>query len=491
MSLISRADALKEGIVRPVVNRITRYKATESKAGILLTDLSWRQWLVLFIMGALVVGFEVRSHTRMWLEHESKQTIWTDPELIWEIVLFGLVIPILGGVFLGYVGRTAIERDKMARERDLRRTLVNKIYAAQNWQELVEVVVKAPDTVASADHAWLLAQRSAEGEFDQVAYWEGLGSGSLASSAPLSPAVCGRCAEVTSLKGNRISTCSHPDAGSGLFSHTRHCLWLQSTGMQKTALVFDVPLDRPLDPGQMKMLDDLGDEMSLAIDNANLQYLEQRQVDVARNERLRIARDLHDTLGQNISYLRLRLEQLSTARLASNPAEFQDELANMLAVADEAYEQVRDTLEELRTTEHHDLEESIRLYAGQVAARAGFCIRVHSSKRGGTLSPRQSRQLMYIVREILNNVEKHAGAQNVDIHLHWRDDEFKLTARDDGKGFDPQELNRMEGYGMAIMEERSRAINANLAIESAPGCGSELALILPLSSSAPAAPRSQ
>ena len=136
----------------------------------------------------------------------------------------------------------------------------------------------------------------------------------------------------------------------------------------------------------------------------------------------------------------------------------------MLVVADEAYEQVRDTLEELRTTEHRDLEETVRLYAAQAAERAGFAVRVHSGGQPGTLSPRQNRQMMYIVREALNNVEKHASAQNVDIHLQWCDGEFKLTVRDDGKGFHPEELNREDRYGLAIMGERSRAINADLAI---------------------------
>lgn len=95
------------------------------------------------------------------------------------------------------------------------------------------------------------------------------------------------------------------------------------------------------------------------------------------------------------------------------------------------------------------------------------------------------------MREALNNVEKHARAQNVDIHLQWSDGEFKLTVRDDGQGFRSEDLDKEDQYGIAIIEERSRAINAKLAIESAPDDGTELALSLPLSSSAFTASRSQ
>jgi signal transduction histidine kinase len=455
------------------------------------SGLRWPQWMVLFTMGALVIAIEVRNHNLMWQDHNSGQTFWTDHMLVGEVIFFGLVLPILAGITLEYMGRTAIARDKMARELEFRRALVGQMYGAQSWHELVELLVTTPGTVVSADRAWLLAQRSDEEEFDQITQWERPGSGLLPSSPLVSPAVCERCEEATALKGNRILTCDCPDSGSSAFLCNRYCLWLSSKGMGKAALLFDMPFDHRLDPDQMKILSDLADQMSLAIDSQNLHDKEQRRGDVVRNERLRIARDIHDTLGQNVSYLRLKLEQLSAARLASDRTEFQDELASMLAVADEAYEQMRDTLEELRTTEHLDLEEALRLYASQAAARAGFSLHVHSSGQAGTLSPRQRRQMMYIAREALNNVEKHAGAENVDIHLQWCDSEFRLIARDDGKGFQPQALNRADGYGMAIMGERSQAINANLAIDSTPDAGTELTLSLPLSSSAPTMSRSQ
>jgi two-component system nitrate/nitrite sensor histidine kinase NarX len=163
----------------------------------------------------------------------------------------------------------------------------------------------------------------------------------------------------------------------------------------------------------------------------------------------------------------------------------------MFMVADEAYNQVRDTLEELRTTERQDLEKTVRLYVAQVAGRTGFTVRVHASGQPGTLPARKGREIMYILREAMNNIEKHAIAQNVDIHLRWGIGELLLTIHDNGKGFHPEKVNKEDRYGMSIMRERAQAINANLSIDSTPGQGTELTLYIPLSSSSAIALRNQ
>lgn len=446
--------------------------------------LHWQQWLVLFSMGIFVIMLEVRDHSRMWQQHNSGQTIWTDTELLREIILFGIIFPVVGGLILGYMDRVAKERDKVAEKIALRRNIVKQMQEAQNWHELAEIIVKTPGSIFSANRTWLMAQRSTEDKFDLVTRWERPGTGQLLSYPLISPAVCARCEDAQSLEETRIMTCQHLDADNNNDSHyTRHCLWLSSNGRGKAALLFDLDTDHSLDSAQVEMLNDLSNEMSLVIDNVNLHYVEQRQDDIARNERMRIARNLHDTLGQNVGYLRLKLEQLSSAQLSADINDLQSDLTKMLRIADEAYEQVRNTLEDLRMTEDRDLEEAVQLYASQAAERAGFSVSVQSSGKVDTLSPRQSRQILYIVREALNNVEKHANAQKVAIHLQWHDDEFKLMAYDNGVGFSQEELNIMDQYGMAIMEERSRSINASLAIESALGKGTKITLCLPMSNS--------
>lgn len=442
--------------------------------------LSWQQWLVLLGMGALVIAIDVRNHTQMWRMHGSGQTLWSDRELLWEILLYGLIFPLVAGVLLSHMGRTAQERDELSKELALRRELVADMQAAQSWYELAELIVSAPGNIVGAKRAWLLAQRGGD-VLEPISHWDRPGSERVPPASALNPGVCEGCTETGSGAGSRISGCPYSDGWRSAGTSTRYCLSLSSDSMGRAILLFDVPVEQAPNVRQLQLLDDLGDEMSLAMANANLHDVTQRQGDVAREERLRIARDLHDTLGQNISYLRLKLEQLSVDGLAISPAKYREELGKMLAVADEASEQVRDTLEELRTVERQDLEENVRLYAAQAEARTGFLVAVHSRGEQKALSSRRMRQLMYITREALNNVEKHAAAENVDIELHWSDSELRLVVRDNGRGFEPEQLDVENRYGMTIMRERSQAINADLTIESARGAGTTVTLWLPLS----------
>lgn len=445
-----------------------------------LSWLGWRQWLVLFGMGAAVIIIEVRNHTSMWEEHNSGQTIWTDSMLVWEIILFGLFLPILAGVIFGYMARTALERDQIAKELQLRRGLVARMQAAKSRLELAEVIVTIPGNTALADRAWLLAHSSEDEEFEQIAHWERPGSDPMLSGLPVTPAQCESCTMADSRTDSRILQCYHSDADDRSSHFNRYCLWLTSEDRGKATLLFDTPAEHRLDMLELKVLDELGDEISLAMENANLLQLKQRQSDAARDERLRIARNLHDTVGQNVSYLRLKLDQLSTLALNAEPAEFQNELTNTVAVTDEIYEQMRDTLEELRATEHEELEQAVRHYAAETGARTGISVRVQTIGQSESLSARRSRQIMYILREALNNVEKHADARNADIYLQWGEDELRLVIRDDGQGLQSEDLDREGHYGLAIMDERSRAIDAKLTVGSIPGQGTEITLSLPL-----------
>lgn len=445
-----------------------------------VAGLAWQQWLVLFVAGILIITVEIHNHRTMWRDHHSGQTIWTDYELQWEILLYGLIMPIVVGAILGHLGRTAADRDRIAHELGSRQELMRNVKRSDSWQQMAEQIVATPGRVVAADRSWLLAQQSGEEAFGQVATWQHSPDSSSCSMASVNPQTCAQCIENHYLSGNRLFICQRGDIASELNAAKRYCLLISAEATRKAALVFDLPCDVTLTKREIRVMEDLGGEMALALDRVNLRALERSQLDTAQCERLRIARDLHDTVGQNVSYLRLKLEQLGSSHLASDEIEFQEVLGSMLSATDETYYQLRNTLETLRTTKQRPILESITSYATRVSERAEFTTHTYSNGSVAVLTPDQARQIAYIAREALNNVEKHSAATQVEIHLDTLDDEFRLAIDDNGKGFDPSARRDKQSFGISIMEERAETIGAELRVHSAPGKGTTIELHLPL-----------
>lgn len=193
---------------------------------------------------------------------------------------------------------------------------------------------------------------------------------------------------------------------------------------------------------------------------------------------LDIARDLHDSLGQNVSFLRMKLAYLSGNK-AIKKADMQAELLNMTQAANESYDLIRGTLSVLQSTNTSDLFRIFSRYAEQIEERSA--IRVEFSSDGGPkpLSPKRMRQLFFIFREALTNIEKHAQASCVSITIGWKEDCVSLMVSDNGQGFDPLHPQFGAHYGLKFMRERAELLNGSLNIESAENAGTKLLIRVP------------
>jgi len=193
---------------------------------------------------------------------------------------------------------------------------------------------------------------------------------------------------------------------------------------------------------------------------------------------LDIARDLHDTIGQNISFLRMKLDYLS-GKKALRLAEIKSELPTMMRAADETYDLIRGTLAILQLIDTADLHTLFVRYAKQVEERSAF--RVDFSTEGviRSLSSTRMRQLFYVFREILNNIEKHASATEVKIEIAWDHDCLKLLVSDNGKGFDMDQVHFGGHYGLKFMRERVDLLNGSLSVNSVSGSGTNVLVNVP------------
>ena len=228
-------------------------------------------------------------------------------------------------------------------------------------------------------------------------------------------------------------------------------------------------------PRDLEVLDGLAEPAALAIDNAR--WFNRLRTVGADEERTRIARDLHDRIGQSLAYLAFELDRISKRAERDEPVHA--ELQSLREDVRKVVSEVRETLYDLRTdvSEQQDLVRTLELYLERVGERAGLEVRFEHWDTGRLPLP-QERELWRIAQEAVANVERHAGAHS--LRLRWSCDGASavLEVSDDGKGFPVGSATRVDAYGMLGMRERADAIGAHLEIESAPGAGTRVRCVL-------------
>jgi len=198
-------------------------------------------------------------------------------------------------------------------------------------------------------------------------------------------------------------------------------------------------------------------------------------------ERDRLAREMHDSLGQVLGFVNLKTKVAEDLIARGRAPDAGEELAQMRSAVQDAYEEVRQAILSLRTTPHgQGLVSSLREYAGRLREQTGLDVRVESSD-GLDLAPAVEAQVIRIVQEALTNVRKHAGARGVTVRFARKGRDVLLTITDDGRGFDLIAVEAAKGmrFGLLTMRERAESIGGVLSIRSAPGQGTTVELRIP------------
>jgi two-component system sensor histidine kinase UhpB len=192
-------------------------------------------------------------------------------------------------------------------------------------------------------------------------------------------------------------------------------------------------------------------------------------------ERARVARDLHDEVNQSLTGLLLRLE---AAREAA-PPELEAELTETKALANQAMQELLSLARQLRPTALDDLGLTAAI-TGQVEQLARGEIKAQFAAEGDFSDLDDDTQLVVyrVAQEALSNATRHSEATSVRVRLHrGNEDGVELEVSDDGRGFAFDESEG--GLGIAGMRERALLIGAKLMIESRPGHGTTVRLVIP------------
>jgi PAS domain S-box-containing protein len=219
-------------------------------------------------------------------------------------------------------------------------------------------------------------------------------------------------------------------------------------------------------------------EEALTHQAKQLRRLSARLADAQEAERQRMARELHDQVGQNLTALGINLNILRPY-LAQAPEVAQASLDELLALVKETTSRIRGVMVDLRPPELDDygLLSALRWYAEQVGTRTGLAIVVEGKDLYPRLPSRQETALFRIAQEALTNVVKHAQATRATVSVKVDEETVRMTIVDDGVGFDllnPGRTRAAPHWGLLTMQERAQVIGARWHIESSPGQGTRV-----------------
>ncbi|MBL8376694.1 MAG: type IV pili methyl-accepting chemotaxis transducer N-terminal domain-containing protein [Burkholderiales bacterium] len=226
------------------------------------------------------------------------------------------------------------------------------------------------------------------------------------------------------------------------------------------------------------LLDALSSHLASAMEGRRASALE-REAAVA-DERGLLARELHDSIAQSLAFLKIQAQLLREALGAGDHARAQTSLVELDAGLRESTGDVRELLMHFRTrTNAEDIEPALQHTLKKFEHQTGLATHLAIEGHGLPLDADVQVQVLHVVQEALSNVRKHAGATAVWIEVQ-RAPQWRFEVRDDGRGFaDAADGTDETHVGLRIMKERARRIGASVEIDSVPGAGTCVSLILP------------
>lgn len=220
--------------------------------------------------------------------------------------------------------------------------------------------------------------------------------------------------------------------------------------------------------------------------NIKLQQEVMRQQEIAteavieaeENERKRIARDLHDGVGQMMSAAKMNLSLLNNYTGMDSAEKTAYEKA--MALVDESCKEVRSISHNMMPNAliKTGLASAVRAFIEQIESPS-LKVQLYTEGLNETLNKNTETVLYRVLQECVNNVIKHAAASNLDIALIKDETGINATIEDNGKGFDTSDKNKFTGIGLDNMQKRINFLKGQIEWNSKPGNGTLVAIHIP------------
>ena len=235
------------------------------------------------------------------------------------------------------------------------------------------------------------------------------------------------------------------------------------------------------DLGRLLLLHDTTEQK-----RAQAHLVEQQRVVATLQERERLARELHDSVGQVLGYVSLQAQTIHKWVHDGDREKAEILLTRLAKVAQDAHADVRESILALKAASSEDWSFllTLRQYLDDFRSQYGVATELSVSDDVGeeAFTPNAAAQLLRVIQETLTNSRRHGEARIVRVDIGRDDHQIRVTLTDDGRGFDPASL-KQDGsghYGLAFMRERMAQIGGSLTIESRPGVGTSVRILAPI-----------
>ncbi|EIJ33869.1 histidine kinase [Thiothrix nivea] len=344
------------------------------------------------------------------------------------------------------VEQKTAELTRSNRSLDLLYRSITRLHGISPDREVFQNVLRDAETVLGLGHGTICLKGDTENLGQVVATTVEGGVSPLCQHA----ANCVECHDVHAVRMNTL-----PDG--------RHVLRMPLTDTDKRfgILAVDVPAGSSAERWQIQLLEALSRHIGITI--ASEQRIEQHRRVSLLEERAVIARELHDSLAQSLAYMKIQVSRLRTAlKSPEEGEEIAEALEDLREGLNSSYQQLRELLSTFRLRmEDADLGMALAQTTTEFAERGNLPITLDANLDSISLTPNEEIHVLQIVREALSNVLKHAKASHAWVTVHGQPDHrLRLQITDDGIGI--QKTASIHHYGVAIMNERARALKGTL-----------------------------
>jgi PAS domain S-box-containing protein len=227
-------------------------------------------------------------------------------------------------------------------------------------------------------------------------------------------------------------------------------------------------------------------ENALRESYAQIRQLTEHLQTVREKERTYIAREIHDELGQQLTAIKMDVVWIDR-RTPESLADIKTKLKNIIGLLDGSNQSVRKILSELRPRilDDQGLLEGIEWLSRQFSEITSVPVKFSVSEKDINVPEPLAICIFRVCQEAFTNITRYSQAENVTISLFLADDRLSLLIEDDGIGFDVATVNAGKSFGILGMRERVFALNGKFDLNSSPGHGTKISVMLPLKSDNP------